>query len=126
MWHYQGSRTLAWFLRQRDFAASAADAFGMDPDQVSEAEVVKEVVRQVLRSMAGLHSAGIVHRDIKPHNMVSSLHAPCSASALNAFLWQLFDEKERRFKLIDLGACIDVKLGRYRWGCSCVAGLPRA
>lgn len=39
-----------------------------------------------------LHKAGLVHRDVKPPNIV-------------------FSEAQRRFKLIDLGACADLRSG---------------
>lgn len=42
--------------------------------------------------MQGLHAAGLVHRDVKPLNII-------------------FAEEERRFKLIDLGACADLRTG---------------
>lgn len=42
--------------------------------------------------LQGLHSAGLVHRDVKPLNII-------------------FCEEQRRFKLIDLGACADLRTG---------------
>ncbi len=39
-----------------------------------------------------LHAAGLVHRDVKPMNII-------------------FAEDEERFKLIDLGACADLRSG---------------
>ena len=39
-----------------------------------------------------LHSAGLVHRDVKPMNII-------------------FAERQKRFKLIDLGACADLRSG---------------
>ena len=42
--------------------------------------------------MQALHQVGIVHRDIKPANIV-------------------FDERERRFRLIDLGAAVCLRTG---------------
>ena len=39
-----------------------------------------------------LHSAGLVHRDVKPANII-------------------FSESQRRFRLIDLGACADLRSG---------------
>lgn len=40
----------------------------------------------------GLHAAGLVHRDVKPSNLI-------------------FAESTKRFKLIDLGACADLRSG---------------
>jgi serine/threonine protein kinase len=42
--------------------------------------------------MQALHSAGLVHRDVKPLNII-------------------YAERQRRFKLIDLGACADLRTG---------------
>ena len=39
-----------------------------------------------------MHAAGLVHRDVKPANII-------------------FAETEKRFKLIDLGACVDLRAG---------------
>ncbi len=43
-------------------------------------------------AMQALHAAGLVHRDVKPMNII-------------------FAEDEKRFKLIDLGACADLRSG---------------
>ena len=42
--------------------------------------------------MQALHTAGLVHRDIKPMNII-------------------YAEQQKRFKLIDLGACADLRSG---------------
>lgn len=42
--------------------------------------------------MQDLHRAGLVHRDVKPANII-------------------FSESARKFKLIDLGACADLRSG---------------
>lgn len=57
-------------------------------------------MRQVLTGLAALHSAGLVHRDVKPLNII-------------------FSERDRRLKLIDLGACA----GGWFWGVGGVAVL---
>lgn len=43
-------------------------------------------------ALQGLHDAGLVHRDVKPLNII-------------------FAEEEQKFKLIDLGACADLRTG---------------
>ena len=49
------------------------------------------VAAHLLRLQA-LHAAGLVHRDVKPANII-------------------FSESARKFKLIDLGACADLRSG---------------
>lgn len=86
-WKYEGDKTLAYYLRRRDaIAALAADL------DVPEAAVVPTVMQQLFTCLADLHAAGLVHRDVKPANVV-------------------FSEDERRFKLIDLGAAADLRTG---------------
>lgn len=58
-----------------------------------ELPVAQLVLEQVLKSLLSLHSSGIVHRDVKPLNLVLS-------------------EREKAFKLIDLGACADLRTGK--------------
>lgn len=87
MWKYEGDRTLAYYLRRRDcIAALAADL------EISEDQVVPTVMQQIFECLLDLHSAGMVHRDVKPANIV-------------------FSEEDRRFKLIDLGAAADLRTG---------------
>lgn len=54
-------------------------------------------MHQLLTGLAALHSEGLVHRDVKPSNI-------------------LFSERDRRLKLIDLGACAG---GGWVWGVEC-------
>ena len=54
--------------------------------------VVKEIARQLLSALDALHAVGIVHRDVKPQNVIVSQQA-------------------RRVKLIDLGAAADLRVG---------------
>jgi len=87
VWDYEGAQTLGSFLRRRDCVRSLAADLG-----VPEADAVPTVMRQLLESLQALHKAGLVHRDVKPPNIV-------------------FSEAQRRFKLIDLGACADLRSG---------------
>lgn len=50
------------------------------------------VMVQVLLGLSALHNAGMVHRDIKPLNII-------------------YSERDQRLKLIDLGACADLRSG---------------
>lgn len=110
LWSFQGKATLASFFKAADFPASLADALfppppganaaaasarrraASTPGSAAHSAVTRTVTRQLLVSLAALHAAGVVHRDVKPSNLV-------------------FDEQRRRFVLIDLGACADLRTG---------------
>ncbi|KAL0019460.1 hypothetical protein WJX77_005863 [Trebouxia sp. C0004] len=87
MWRYEGHRTLSYYLKRRDCIAALSADMGVD-----KSAVVATIFKQVLESIAALHAAGLVHRDVKPMNII-------------------FAEDEKRFKLIDLGACADLRSG---------------
>ncbi|KAL9389463.1 hypothetical protein Peur_018068 [Populus x canadensis] len=54
--------------------------------------IIQTIMTQLLFVLDGLHSTGIVHRDIKPQNII-------------------FSERSRTFKIIDLGAAADLRVG---------------
>eukprot|EP00798_Chlamydomonas_sp_ICE-L_P016250 gene16250-22425_t len=88
VWRYEGARTLAHYLKGEDPLGTLANDIGVEVEMI-----VPTLATQLLRSLKAFHNAGLVHRDVKPHNMV-------------------FDETLRRFKLIDLGACADLRTGK--------------
>ncbi|KAI8468751.1 MAG: protein kinase [Monoraphidium minutum] len=63
---------------------------GGDPEK-REAEVIKRILKQVLVAVKGLHSMGIVHRDIKPDNLLITV--------------------DGKVKVIDFGAAADMCTG---------------
>ncbi|KAG1670665.1 hypothetical protein FOA52_010940 [Chlamydomonas sp. UWO 241] len=87
-WKYEGSRTLDYYLRRRDTHRALANDLEVPLDAV-----VPTVMKQVFSSLEAFHAAGLIHRDIKPSNVI-------------------FAEEQRRFKLIDLGACADLRTGK--------------
>ncbi|GLI68475.1 hypothetical protein VaNZ11_012901 [Volvox africanus] len=87
VWKYEGSKTLSYYLRRRDTIRALATDL-----EVPELLVLPTVMRHIFEGLAAFHAAGLVHRDVKPLNMILA-------------------EDVRRFKLIDLGACADLRTG---------------
>ena len=97
VWAYEeGSEyTLEDYLADRRFPESLEEALGIRTrDGETEAKrvnkVAKKIMRDLMRTVAGLHDIGIVHRDLKPANLVLM---------------------GNRFKLIDFGAACDLRSG---------------
>lgn len=88
VWDYEGDKTLAYYLKRRDCMKRLMEDLNLS----SEEDVVPTVMKQVFESLNDLHSAGLVHRDVKPANII-------------------FSENQKRFKIIDLGAAADLRTG---------------
>jgi serine/threonine protein kinase len=87
MWRYEGQNTLAYYLRRRDTLRALARDLDCD-----EGMVIPVVMYQLFKGLLALHKAGLVHRDVKPLNII-------------------YSEVDGRLKLIDLGACADLRGG---------------
>ena len=64
---------------------------GMD-SQKRKALIIKQLLRQMIVSLKKMHSTGIVHRDVKPSNLIVT--------------------QRGEVKLIDFGAAADLRVGR--------------
>ena len=54
-------------------------------------EAIREILRQVLSSLAELHSIGVTHRDVKPENLIVSLRGVGSEGRVGTPLIRLAD-----------------------------------
>ena len=102
VWAYEGRFTLSTYLRSPNYVASlgavlfppgSSGSSALEEVEDPELLLAQTVMRQVLQALGQLHSVGLVHRDVKPLNLV-------------------LDESSRRFKLIDLGACACLRTGK--------------
>lgn len=101
-WRYEGDFTLSTYMRRKDFPECLeVSLLGESLEGESKARrrsaVVRELMRQLFEALDTLHSVGIVHRDIKPQNIIISGGDGVPGAA--------------RLKIIDLGAAADLRVG---------------
>lgn len=97
-WVYEGDMTLWIAMQKRDFPFNIEKKFCTVETQAAEKDtwrrhkIYGEIMRQLLENLSALHDVGIVHRDVKPQNIILS-------------------ESAQRLKMIDLGAAADLRVG---------------
>ncbi|KAL7001235.1 Serine/threonine-protein kinase stn7, chloroplastic, variant 2 [Sarracenia purpurea var. burkii] len=97
IWRFEGKTTLSDLMLSKDFpynveAMIIGEVQDLPKGLERENKIIQTIMRQLLFALDGLHSTGIVHRDIKPQNII-------------------FSEGSRTFKIIDLGAAADLRVG---------------
>ncbi|KAJ6803757.1 serine/threonine-protein kinase STN7, chloroplastic [Iris pallida] len=97
IWRFEGEETLSDLMLSKEFPYNVETKIlgavqNLPKGLERENKIIQTIMRQLLFALDGLHSTGIVHRDIKPQNVI-------------------FSEGTRTFKIIDLGAAADLRVG---------------
>ncbi|WCJ24594.1 hypothetical protein M5689_006542 [Euphorbia peplus] len=97
VWRFEGEATLYDLMKSKEFPYNVESMILKEVQDLPkglerENRIIQTIMRQLLFALDGLHSTGIVHRDIKPQNII-------------------FSEGSRTFKIIDLGAAADLRVG---------------
>lgn len=97
VWKFEGDRTLADYMKDRKFPLNIESVmFGRVLQGVESVKrnalIIKQIMRQIITSLKKIHDTGIVHRDVKPANLVVT--------------------KRGQIKIIDFGAATDLRIGK--------------
>ncbi|TYI51662.1 hypothetical protein E1A91_D12G191800v1 [Gossypium mustelinum] len=77
VWRYEGEATLSDLMLSKEFPYNVetmilGEVQNLPKGLERENQIIQTIMRQVLFALDGLHSTGIVHRDIKPQNIIFS------------------------------------------------------
>ena len=90
VWQHEGTETLETIIGKPRNKALVELAKALDCDD--ELAAARTAFRQLVQSVQRLHIAGLVHRDVKPANIVLATN-------------------HRQLRLVDLGAACDLRMG---------------
>ncbi|EFJ28682.1 hypothetical protein SELMODRAFT_411235 [Selaginella moellendorffii] len=74
VWKYEGDSTLADFMKDRRFPKNLAEPLlgrSREKDPLKrKALMIRRILREILAALKKMHATGIVHRDVRPANLV--------------------------------------------------------